>query len=219
MKDHFIYIEAYIKGRLPLEAKKNFEQAMADDPDLKEAVDHYPKIEPFLNLLIEEDIRAQMHDISSKKIRKLEGKSWGRIAAAILVLILALSWMWNSFTTTPHRLYAQFYQPPLSIHNRSSDDGSKTLSTAQQKALDAHALLKEGQSQQAEALFREIMNAGVQQENEAVQWYLVMTALQAEDKTLAKEYLEPILQNNSHLYFKEAIQLQKKLNGFLGLGI
>ena len=67
--DFYNYIEAYVKDRLDPKFRAQMDAAIAADPDLREAVDNYDKIEPVLDLLLEEDLRSQLDKIQQEHSR------------------------------------------------------------------------------------------------------------------------------------------------------
>lgn len=210
MKDYYNYIDAYLRKRLDADQQVDFERAMDKDQDLKAAVDHYRKIEPIVDLMIENDIRDKMQEIRQSKRKRSQVRMWLRIAAAVILLGLAATWILVDTTTGAEQLFIEFYQPPINMTSRGSEETIQL--TPQEKAVDnAHQFIEENNTGQAEEILESLINLNSNQKEQA-EWLLVMTALQAGNKELAKSRLDLILQNSSHPYNNErAKKLSRKL--------
>ncbi len=210
MKDYFNYIDAYLRKRLDADQQVDFERAMDKDQDLKAAVEHYRKIEPIVDLMIENDIRDKMQEIRQSKRKRSQVRMWLRIAAAVILLGLAATWILVDTTPGAEQLFIEFYQPPINMTSRGSEETRQL--TPQEKAVDnAHQFIEEKNTGQAERILEGLISLNSNQKEQA-EWLLVMTALQAGNKELAKSRLDLILQNSSHPYNNErAKKLSRKL--------
>lgn len=208
MKDHYRYIEAYLKKKLDSGQQTDFERAMAADPDLKETVDQYWHIEPVLDLLLENDIRQKMQLIRSRQTRHRQIRLFIRAVAAIFILALASVWLFLNQTPSPERLFEEYYQPPLAAGTRGSEEPQ--ISESQTMHLRAHDFINSDSLVEAEKLLLELAGSSAP-EKENAEWYLVLTALKAGHKDLATVRLNAILKNPDHKYYDRASQLKNRL--------
>ena len=210
MKDYYNYIDAYLRKRLDADQQVDFERAMDKDQDLKEAVEHYRKIEPIVDIMIENDIRDKMQEIRQSKRKRSQVRMWLRVAAAVILLGLVATWIFVDTTPGAEQLFIEFYQPPINMTSRGSEQTIQL--TPQEKALEnAHQLIQEDNTGEAERILESLISLNSNQKEQA-EWLLVMTALQAGNKELAKNRLDLILQNSSHAYNNEkAKKLLRKL--------
>ncbi len=210
MKDYYNYIDAYLRKRLDADQQVDFERAMDKDQDLKEAVEHYRKIEPIVDIMIENDIRDKMQEIRQSKRKRSQVRMWLRVAAAVILLGLVATWIFVDTTPGAEQLFIEFYQPPINMTSRGSEQTIQL--TPQEKALEnAHQLIQEDNTGEAERILESLISLNSNQKEQA-EWLLVMTALQAGNKELAKNRLDMILQNSSHPYNNQkAKRLSRKL--------
>ena len=210
MKDYYNSIDAYLRKRLDVDQQLDFERAMDRDQDLKEAVEHYRKIEPIVDLMIENDIRDKMQEIRQSKRKRSPVRMWLRVAAAVILLGLAATWILVDTTPSAEQLFIEFYQPPINMTSRGREETIQL--TPQEKVLaNAHLFIEENNTGEAEKILESLISLNSNQKEQA-EWLLVMTALQAGNKALAKNRLDPILQNSSHPYNNErAKKLSRKL--------
>ena len=66
MKDFYEHIDAYCNGRLSEEEMKEMDSAMANDNDLRMAVENHDVVEKILDANIEDQLRAQVEAVQSK---------------------------------------------------------------------------------------------------------------------------------------------------------
>lgn len=211
MEDQYRFIEAYHKGKLTDEEKLQFEEAMAEDPDLREAVENYPRLKPVLDLLIEEDIRVKMQEISTDGPKIIPWKKWAGIAAALILGLVALFWLFSPAPEmTGPQLAARYYQEPPEMQGRGNT--GETTATPQQIAIiNAHKLIRENKNEDAEEILQSLVTLNSTQK-EIAEWLLVITALKMDNKDLARLRLTHILDQTNHLYFAKASDLAKDLD-------
>lgn len=65
MKDFYEHIDVYIKNQLSVEDRKLMEEAMAQDAELKAAVENHDLIEKILDANIEDQLRMQVETVQS----------------------------------------------------------------------------------------------------------------------------------------------------------
>ncbi len=207
MKDPYNHIEQYLQGLLPAEERQAFEQAMQTDKDLQSAVEHYTQLSPLVDLMMEEHIRAGLDQI--KRHPGTSGRIWKIVtyAAAAVVLLLAVFWLLIDRVDGPS-LYAEYYRYPLLEDVRGELEEDET---SESWYFQAHDLLREKKTEEAEEIFSRLIAQNGDYREEA-EWFLVMVALKVDDVPLARQRLKPILQSETHLYRERAQQLQKDLD-------
>ncbi len=212
MIDHFNFIESYVRGNLSGDAKADFERAMREDPDLRDAVENYWRLEPYLDLLIEDDIRAAMSTIRKRKsVVPVRLSRYSRIAAAIaLLLALTLTWMWSEglFNKSPEKLFAEYYRNPPEPITRSGETG--TLSQDAKAFFSAHRMIELDSFAEAEDIFADLISSQSLYKSQS-EWFLAMIALAKNDKSLAGERLDAILQQEGHEYHGLAMKVKEDL--------
>lgn len=210
MKDPYSFIEAYHKGKLDARQRAAFEEEMDADPDLKEAVENYWKIEPVLDLLLEEDIRSKINEIKHTPTKTIPLRRWISIAAAILLLVFAMYWI---FTPKPvltgPKMAELYYQAPPDMGSRgeTADQGL----TPQQIAIqNAHKMIQNNQNEDAEEILQSLVTLNSRQKP-AAEWLLVITALQENNIDLARTRVSVILSDDQHPYYEKGKALANDL--------
>lgn len=207
MKDHFSYIEAYIQDKLNPEQKKDFEEAMEMDPDLKEAVENYWKIEPVLDLLIEDDLQKKMKEIADRPAKRVPMRKWWQVAATLLILIAALFWFVKPAQPTLPQLALEFYQAPPSTESRG-DENTQPLKPEDYTFLRANDLIRAEKPQEAEEVLQALINLNTSY-NEQAEWLLVITAMLKDDRDLTVNRLSKILGQPNHPYYRRGLELRE----------
>lgn len=207
MKDHFSYIEAYIQDKLNPDQKADFEKAMQADPDLKEAVENYWKIEPVLDLLIEDDLKEKMKVIASHQAKKVTMRKWWQIAATLLLLIAALFWLVKPKAPTLPQLAVEFYQTPPSSESRG-EENTQALTPQQIAFLRAHELINAKKPEEAEEILQSLITLNTKYDEQA-EWLLVITAMMKDDRDLTMTRLSKILDQPNHPYYRKSQELRE----------
>ena len=210
MKDFYPYIEAYHQDRLSPERRKVFEQQMAEDALLKDAVTQYPVLVPVVDHLLEEDIRTSLAEI--KAIARPEDKqsrafSLGRrlaIAASVLVLIGALGWMWSSRPATGEKLFMAYYQRPPSPTVRGAET---TVADNEKLYQDAHQAITNGQIEKGRELLNSLQVPDQEWQAE-IEWYLILLSLKENKLEQAKSEISAMLKAGGKGY---GVKLQELL--------
>lgn len=208
MIDYFQYIEAYHRNTLNAVEKEALEEAMKEDSDLKEAVENYPKVEPVLDLLLENDIREQVNQSrrSSTKPRRLI--IYSGVAAAILIALAATVWLWTGPGPLSDQLIAKYYNPPLSGLVRGV---SEIDSINQSRLLEAHDLMADEKFTDAERIFNELAQQPAIPQAAEAEWGLVILALKKDDLAEARNKSEAIIAQPGHPYQAQAQELIRDL--------
>jgi len=215
--DYYDYIEAYSKDRLKPEDRARMEEAMASDSDLKEAVDHYDKIEPVLDLLIEEDLRARLEiikakhpDIESAGPTKRKPQSqiiphgkWWSLAASVALLIGLFFTFYDSPSPTSEaqHLFAEHYKFQSPSVTRSTDTKpDETIPAGEALYYSAHERLKAGEGKAGRDLLQQISNPKNENRSDEIEWFIMMSYLEEGDLTTARQLLDAIIAQPDHLY-------------------
>ena len=235
-------IDAYLKGELNEEEKQQFEKEIDKDEMLAQELHFHDMTQHHIELLEDRRITEQVKAIHQEELKKRKRKAvvkqiryW--VVAASILLVLALSWrLWNSPTTNPDALYAEYYTAyELPFGNRN-EQNSLTEAGAFYLAGDYEnaAPIMEGllvsdpnlsklqfalgickmeleQWDQAIPLFEQLIkNKDVLYADNA-RWYLALCALKLNNPTTAIEQLE-ILKNAEGAVFQDnAVELLKSI--------
>ncbi len=209
--DLYQYIEAYHQNTLSQAQRDIMDKALQNDPDLRRAVENYPLVEPVLDLLIEEDIRAGLEQVRKQPSRRLMIRR-AAIAAAFLGLASIAVWLWLApKPAVAERLFAEYYFRPLSEETRGTEI-SELQRQQFERFMQAHDDLEAGRVQAAESHFRTLAVDKASSRQMQAQWFLVMTALKAGDLALAASRLEVILQDSNHEYHERGLKLREGLS-------
>lgn len=131
--DYFELIEDYLDDKLDVQTRKEFEQRLLVDAELKEQLENFPLLNKMGDSLLEEDIRATIKAIDQEEALKetLQEKSMAkqgvsglgmfiRVAAVLLVLGICLS-LFSSMKFSNSHLAVKHSADLKSQSLRSSD--------------------------------------------------------------------------------------------------
>jgi len=117
MFDPHLYIDAYHDGTLTPEEITLFEQAMAQDADLRTAVKNYDAAKKLSKGLIEIETRQILESISTIEEPRQESsiKKYVILGLVLAAAIAGLIWfmMLKNQPVTGEHLYATYYKPPI----------------------------------------------------------------------------------------------------------
>ncbi len=98
--DFYEKIDDYQNGRLAVEERAAFEEAMKKDPDLALAVKYREEVEQVKDYLLEEEVRASVQDIQKQTAKMVALKRRRRMlvgaVAGFLLLIFGIVYMWKA---------------------------------------------------------------------------------------------------------------------------
>ncbi|MEL6863114.1 MAG: tetratricopeptide repeat protein [Bacteroidota bacterium] len=146
-------LEQYLLGQLSDQEQNDFEKALADNPDLKQALqmekDLLGGVENYGNQQLREQLKNIHREVISQEEnpqRPAKGGSFRLMpllaAAAVLLLLILAYWNWSANTNSSSTLFAQYYTPhPVSFASRAN--------TSEAQLLAIEALYKDGQYAQA----------------------------------------------------------------------
>lgn len=120
LDQYYEQIEAYLNNTLSPDARTVFEQQLKDTPALKRAVLNHVLANEALGLVIEDNVNAKLNRLAQQRQKATAAKSatakiipfWKRplaIAASILLVVLAGTFIWSNQQYSNKALTAQFY--------------------------------------------------------------------------------------------------------------
>jgi hypothetical protein len=132
VNDPFDHIEDYVNGSLSEKLRHSFEEELSKNHDLQLAVDHHGKTQEVLEYLLEEDIQNTIENVKSdlatepKTIQPdNKTRSWFspiRIAASLLILVVASWFIYNQVNTEPQIDVFAYYEIPVNKSTRGIGD-------------------------------------------------------------------------------------------------
>ncbi|MBX2816047.1 MAG: hypothetical protein KTR24_08615 [Saprospiraceae bacterium] len=229
--DYYDQIAAYKSGRLSDAERGAFERAMSADPDLTEAVEKYQILEPFVDLLAEEGIRAEMQKIideeSSASVAKPARNARTRRmmlwriagAAAALALLLGYFFLKPPAAKSDQVLFAEYYDhyTGKSTPRKGGTQGTLdtvTVSAAEATYIEAHRLLDPQQSpgpQRARELLQQIENPESDLRRDEIEWHIAISYLLEGDRARTIDLLENLVANPEQRYLDKATRFLKEL--------
>lgn len=123
----FEQIEGYLKGTLPDIEKKNFEEELLRNPELRSEVEKHRELQVVFKETDTVDFRKKVRDAQHKVLEKQEKQEKRRwyanpIAASLLILISG-SLVWFLITRNSGNLFEQYYTPfPVEDTTRGSQN-------------------------------------------------------------------------------------------------
>ncbi|MEL6866338.1 MAG: hypothetical protein AAFP19_18060 [Bacteroidota bacterium] len=222
-------IEQYLDRKMSKETHQSFEERLQNDPELAAEV----QLHRDLGMAIQQEeadlaFRKNLRTIRNNRkasLRPLPRRRWMRIAsaaAAVLVLLVALSYLFQS-PTNPSQVADRYLDlPPISLTEKSANTESTLLKAEQfykeqnfsaaaplfRQYLENNpvsydvqlyaglAYLKSEQYPQALAAFDVILNSDALNRSEA-QWYKALCLLKMDQLSAAQKLLQALSQSGS----------------------
>ncbi len=166
MEDRYDKIQAYIHGELEAADHQAFEQEIANNPELRQEVDLHRMADDSIELLIEQDLRADLEDLASESADSAsddEAESGGArivnirrftrrlaVAASVLVVIGFFGAFYQGSNYTDRALARDFYGETSGLRSTSTTPGD-ALS-------EGRTLLQNEQYSAAAAFFASVDN-------------------------------------------------------------
>lgn len=198
-------ISRYLEGEMdPIEAT-GFEEALENNPELKEEVDLYREVDQAIADTEVLDLRAQLdeiHEELSPQLEKLTRKSPKRVlryavAASIAVVISLGTYSLFFKKVDNNKIVSEFYKPyDVTLVNRSSNDHILPLMR--------EALYKYDNEEYREAvsLFREILE--VKPEMTASYLYSGISYMELKEYVNAEKSFIAVIEHDDNLYIEQA---------------
>lgn len=196
-------IEAYLKGQLNAQEKAAFEANLQQDPELQAEVAMHRKVQEYLGQPNLQAMRAKLQQVDQSwqapnsqpaaKVRRLQTGWIMGLAAALLVVMLAIWWVFAKNQPGTDELLAEFQAPyPMILNQRSGNEAS----AIQQAANQAIIAYQNNDFKAAQAQFEQLFQ---QSRNQTFAFYAAIAALQNQDAQYAIERLSPLVDKTPHL--------------------
>jgi tetratricopeptide (TPR) repeat protein len=198
-------ISRYLEGEMdPIEAT-GFEEALENNPELKEELDLYREVDNAIADSEVLDLRAQLdeiHEELSPQLEKLTRKSSKRVlryavAASIAVIISLGTYSLFFNKVNNNKIVSEFYKPyDVTLVNRSANDHIIPLMR--------EALYKYENKEYREAvtLFRKILE--VKPEMTASYLYSGISYMELKEYVNAEKSFNAVIEHNDNLYIEQA---------------
>ncbi len=187
---------------------------MDADPGLKKATAHYRALSPFVDALVEHDIRLEVNHVKQEVTRRRRIKALS-IAAGILIIVCTGIWFFMEIPVSGEEIYASYYRYPMSDDVRGKlpkDVIGPSDSLDFSSYMLAHDLLGEGSIEKAAEIFIELGQNADSPYGDHAQWYLMLLQFREDSLANAKRSLEVILQDPEHKYYQKARTIEKQLS-------
>ncbi len=152
-------IERYLAGELPAKERASFEEQMAADPELSEAVDRVKDSLQIIDIAGAHDLRQELRSIHEEIEHEKKGTNPWRyllpLAASIILVCLAYIGFWPTDKADHQTFFATYHEVYRSPMNLRQDNPA--FNRIWQEAIQAY---DEGDYPAALPKFREISNAG-----------------------------------------------------------
>ena len=220
MIDFFNQIEDYKQNRLSDDHQILFEEEMAKNATLKDAVANHSIVMEALDLLLEDSIRSEIKSLEAENLisNQRSTRSFKSSLSLILALIILISsWLYFILQVSKNKrrnyedLYATHFIEFIPSRTRGpsgvlSFDGSVNMVDT------GHRLMSEGQIQLARIQFEKILEDTPGIGREKAEWLLSLCYLYEGESVKADSLLSVILANENHTYFPNAADLKKDLD-------
>ncbi len=152
MIDYFEYIDDYLHDRLTANLKEQFENELSKNIELRTAVDHHEIAKAGLDLLIEQDIRAEIDQFRANDVA-VEAFPWKKVLLLIgaVIGLLVVIWFIQNRTQEPELLYASYFKPYIQEGSRGEEMNVSLL----KKCDLAHYLMTKAEFDNVVALLEE----------------------------------------------------------------
>ena len=209
--DYFEQIDDYLNSRLSADQEALFEQELNNNEALAKAVDNHDLVSAALDMMLEDDIRAQMKpEMSSNaderhadEVTSFPWKWIALILTTIFVLLFILNRYQNQQVDHEH-LYAINFKPYIAPGDRGTTDVLQDAPKCDQ----GHYLMTRAEITQAIELLEQSI-----QENEScadkARWLLALAHLKTDHLAQSKAQLKSL--DSQSAYAQRAQQLLAKL--------
>ena len=216
MIDIYEHIGDYLQGRLSADNKATFENALAENEALRQAVENHELVEDALDLLLEEDILGVMKDID----RGMDDKShYGKtdvfprgLKSYLIFLVLALLTALASYLIKQNLqpkeeiLYASYFKPYI----ESGERGSIVKIDELRDCDKGHYYMTKGEYDLAKSSF----NNSIKTKEDCIdkaKWYLALCRIKHGETDESKRILNEIVRNGEGLYVNKSKELLEEL--------
>lgn len=230
-------IAKYFLNQLTKEEKIQFDSLMQSDAAFKGQVEFESKVRKSVYQDEHSNLKQKLKDIEQNLEPKQNKTKW-YLAAASVVILLCVGFLWNLSSSSSERLFENYYQTasntihPIVRDNNVKDQLTKAFIAYENKDYDIALVQFENlynTSTQSELLFYQgICYLEMNKPNLAIEsflrhknlnddlsgktnWYLALAYLKAEEKDKTKMFLEEIMKNKSNYNYEKAKSLLSEL--------
>jgi len=235
-------IEKFVLGQMTVEEANAFQIEIDHDKVLERKVEKMRLISDAMELNIENDLRLHLDELHNKpnynKSYKLKSRLRWPVAAAILLLLSLLVWVFNRSQVSPPQFVENHYVSYHTLDLRSDNETEQLFKglTLLRQGLETEAIQwfkeyttshpedhesrfiladlmqKAGQHLAARDEFRQISNSNSILWKEKATWNDILLSVQFDWDKVAKERLEGLVNNESHSFHNLAIKLAKSID-------
>ncbi|TYA55686.1 tetratricopeptide repeat protein [Formosa maritima] len=230
-------IAKYIRNELSESEIKEIEELLDSDTHFKEQFEFETQIQKAIYRREHDKNKQFLKNIESKVSSKNSKANWFLIAASI-ILLASLGFYWKQYTTSPERLFSNYYSKasntshPIVRHNSDTDKLTKAFIAYESEAYNkAQSLFAEVYKllNNSELLFYEAICYMEMDETQLAietfnkhqtfqdklagksQWYLSLAYLKSNKKNKAENLLKEISSSTSNYNYDKAKDLLSKL--------
>ena len=224
MIDFFENIGKYKKGELIGEDLIAFEAELVRNKELHNAISNHEVVEEIFELMLEDDIRQVIQDSTVNSINATEGnpkdddkvsetrnnlKWFIIVAAAVALLVVGYLLLKQTSRSSGMELYAKHLTAFIFPDIRSGEARDPiNLSPCQ---LGHYYLEEKEEFELAKQIFEEDLESNSIDCKDKSQWYLCLYHLRFENIDERDRLLNQILNDEDHLYYKNALRLRADL--------
>lgn len=203
-KDHisqelFEQIESYLLGHMDTAQRQAFEQAMANDGQLRNEVALQHKLmaaaEAGSFLAAQPAGEASSEPAAAAPVRTISNKRWWYTAAAVLILAVGATWWLREAGTSSQDLYAKYFHADPGLPVAMSSTDAYTF-------YDGMVSYKEGKYSEAAGKWIQLGNeTGF---TDTLQYFIGVAFLNNESLPEANQYLLPVAGNTASMWKEKA---------------
>ncbi len=230
-------VGAYVNNQMNTQERLEFERLLEQNPELQQELQIQRELKQGLVWLKEKERFQQIHQqLRAQGVLPQAPKSearqvaftprpeaglkrwYGWAAAASLVLLLGLGWLWFRPVDTGAQLADQYIHAPKSAPSRIDENEDRLgaplpTTQVQQDSLQlqqAVALLQSGQVNAAVSQLKSLTQHITNHWNASAQWYLALAYLKNQQSQQARVLIDSIAETTGHPYQREAQQLAEQ---------
>jgi hypothetical protein len=192
----FEQIEAYLLNTMEASERYRFEAAMAVDEQLRNEVNLQRKLfAAAQTAFFDHKAVQQIPAVKSKAPVKKASFKWWYAAAAVLLVVFA-TWVYQSSTITPDKLFARYFHADPGLPVTMS-------STNAYDFYDGMVSYKEGDYSKAIEIWTGLKEKELP--TDTLQYYIGVASINKNDFEAAVQYLLPVAENKAGEWQKKAV--------------
>lgn len=216
-------IETYLSGTMSEENRKKFEDELATDAGLQQAVAAHSNTDIAIRRLQSNALKSRLaaidsemdaSDMTKNGTTAVVRQMYRKIAvAAVILLVVAggATILMKGSQATMQELATEYYAEIQVDELRSGQKGRPVENDWRQRLIVADQDFREGKYEEAAAIFQDLEDENLIHQ-EKIQWNLLMSYLAMDGKEeKAKSLLKVILSNPDHGFYDQAVTIEKKI--------